>query len=149
VSTVALYAAVRTKLTAALPALPIYTMQAPDAATFPCLVWRVTGRSTGPGDDGRLRERGELELQLFGRPLSSLPALERDADSVENALRGWVLDSPTVGQLTIRGVTQRDTLPPFGGPADREVVQIRVMIAYTWWPAFRTDAGAASGSPTL
>lgn len=156
--TTKLYGAIRTRLLTydplgSEPALShasllngrLYTLEAPDDAVSPFAVQRLQSRRTGPGDDGRLRERGELEMQVFGRPRSALLLIERIADIMEEALHGWNVD--TDGLLTIRSMVSRETLPPFQSPENREIVRVRVVWGYTWWPLYRTQLANASGAP--
>lgn len=154
--TAALYAALRTRVLdyGAAPTLRttltdrLYVLQAPDDAAYPFLEWRLVNRTTGAGDDGRFRENADLEVQCHARPRSSLAAAEAIMDRVEAALLQWSTATPA-GLLTVRRMVQRDTLPPFPDPADREVIQIRAVFALTWWAPYRTDAGVASGFSPL
>ncbi len=145
-ATTALYGHLRTRLLDFVPTegnalrasvgTRLYTLQAPDNAGLPHGVLRIQSRTTGTVDDGRLGERGEIELQWFARPRSALTAVERFADVCEAALLHYHTD--TVGVLTIRRLIARDTLPPNTEPADRELVQLRLVWSYTWWPTYRT-----------
>lgn len=123
----------------------LYTLESPDTAAYPFAIQRLQSRRTGPGDDGRLRERGELEVQVFGRPRSALLSVERIADIMEEALYGWSTDAD--GLLTIRSMVSRETLPAFQSPENREIVRVRVVWSYTWWPLYRTQLATASGAP--
>jgi hypothetical protein len=155
-STAALYGALRARVLDYGPAPTLrttltsrlYVLQAPDDAAYPFLEWRLVNRSTGAGDDGRFREVADLEVQCHARPRAALPTAEAIMDRVESALLHYSEETPA-GLVTVRRMLQRDTLPPFPAPADREVVQIRAVFALTWWAPYRTSAGVASGFSPL
>lgn len=123
----------------------LYSLEAPDKATFPFGILRLQNRRTGNGDDGRLRERGTIQIILYGRPRADFDALETAMDVIENALYGWSDD--VYGLLTVRGVEQRDTLPPYQSPDNREIISVRALWGYTYWPLYRTHLAVASGAP--
>jgi hypothetical protein len=123
----------------------LYTLEAPDKATYPFGLIRLQSRRTGQGDDGRLRERGEVHVMLYGRPRADLDRLELVMDVTENALYGWSGD--VEGLLSIRALTQRDTLPPYQSPENREIISVRGVWEYTYWPSYRTHLANASGAP--
>lgn len=122
-----------------------YTLEAPDKATYPFGIVRLVGRRTGNGDDGRLRERGEIQIQLFGRPRADLDTLETAMDVIEDALYGWSDD--VQGLLTVRGLVSRMTMPSYQSPENREIISVRAAWTYTWWPTYRTHLAVASGAP--
>jgi hypothetical protein len=123
----------------------LYTLEAPDKATYPFGVIRLTARGTGAGDDGRLRERGRLQIVVYGRPRADLDRLETAMDVIENALYGWSDD--VEGLLTIRSLSIRDTAPPYQSPENREIIHVRGVWEYTYWPTYRTHLAVASGDP--
>lgn len=91
-------------------------------------------RSSG---DGWEQEVAELEITLFARPRSQKVTLELCADLCDQAmLRFRYTDATSVvgcwGRL-------RSTLPPFTGPADTEVVQIRLVYSLVFWLTYLTQ----------
>lgn len=153
--TAILYGAIRTRLLgydptgrAALGQLltgGLYSIEAPDKASYPFGVLRLMNRRTGPGDDGRLREKGELQVTLYGVPRTSFDTIETAMDVIENALYGWNTDAD--GTFTIRGMLIRATLPGYQSPENREILSVRATWVYTWWPSYRTHLAVASGAP--
>ena len=123
----------------------IYTSQPPDTADYPFAVLRLASRQTGAGDDGRLRERGSLEVMMASRPRSGLPAIEDAMDTVEEALLHYHTDA--LGILTIRGLETRGTMVPPTTAENREVAIVRAVFGYTWWPDYRTRYAVSAGAP--
>lgn len=120
----------------------LFAIRAPDNAAFPFGVLTLQGREQF-GDDANLREEGRIELQLFGKPLKQSETVERAADVAEQALLNYSAD--VAGQLDVRFLVARDTLPPPPPPADREIAQVRLVWAYSWWADYRTQYAIAAG----
>lgn len=124
----------------------VYSVEAPDNATFPFALLRLQNRRTGNGDDGALRERGTLQIIIYGRPRTDFDTIETAMDVMENALYRWNTDTLD-GLLTVRTLEQRDTLPPYQSPDNREIISVRGLWNYTCWPSYRTHLAVASGAP--
>lgn len=73
---------------------------------------------------------------LYGRPRSQAVTIEDAADVCDQAMLRYVDSS---SGLTFSRERQRDTLPPFIDPADREVVQIRLLYSVKTWPLLLTQ----------
>lgn len=123
----------------------LHTHSAPDNAAFPYGTLRLVGRRTGRLDDSRMEEEGELEIFFISRDRSRLATIERAMDIAEEALLNWSTDS--VGWLSMRSLQTRSTVGPFSAPANAEIVQVRGLWRYTWWPAYRTQYAVSAGSP--
>jgi len=123
----------------------LFTLEPPDNALYPFVTQRLRFRSTGTGDDARLREQSEIVFMIYGRPRASLATVERIADIIEESLLHY--NTTAVGPLTIRGVVSRETLPAFQSPENREIVQVRLVLSLTWWPTYRSQLATASGAP--
>lgn len=152
-----LYGALRTRILTYVPTggqqtVPqlltggVFSVEAPDKTTYPFALIRLQNRTTGAGDDGRLRERGTIQIVAYGRPRADFDTIETAMDVMENALYGWNT-TDAAGLLTIRGIDQRDTLPPYQSPENREIISVRCLWDYTYWPAYRTHLAVASGAP--
>lgn len=115
----------------------LHTHSAPDAATYPYGVLRLQNRRNNNRDDASFSEEGELELILVSRPRASIVTLERIADIVEEALLNYATDA--VGWWDVRELVNRTTMPPYPSPADAEMVQVRLLWRYTWWPLYRSQ----------
>ncbi len=87
--------------------------------------------------DGQEGEQAEFEVTLFGRPRSQKATLELCADLCDQALLRFK-DSSGGGLVGIWG-RMRSTMPPFNGPADAEVVQIRLVYTVYILPAYLTQ----------
>lgn len=97
--------------------------------------FRIIGAETGlTGISGR--DTFVVEVMLIGRPSDKMPLLNLCADLCDGAMLGWI-DS-TSGLLFTRK-RQRDTVPPFDDPADREVRQIRLLYPFVAWPRYLND----------
>ena len=123
----------------------LHTHSAPDNAAFPYGTLRLVSRRTGRLDDSRLEEEGELEVFFVSRDRSRLAFIESAMDTAEQALLNW--STTAVGWLSVRGLQTRATIGPFSAPANAEVVQVRGLWRYTWWPTYRTQYAVAAGSP--
>jgi len=112
------------------PTVPrLYHVQPPDNVTYPYGV--LTVRLRADGDDGDHRLIGLVESLWYGRPRSQQPVIEAIADVACQALHKWI--SYTDG-LTFSGHSSRDTVPPLGEPADRELVIVRTLHELVCWP---------------
>jgi hypothetical protein len=119
----------------------LYLVQAPDNITKPenspsrWGVMRIKNRRTG-GTEQSARDLIELEVMLFARPRSQQAAMEEAADACDEAmLRYQNLDADLVGNWG----RLRNTLPVMTEPADREVVQIRLMYTLVVYPDHLTQ----------
>ena len=90
------------------------------------------------GDDGGFMRRGELEVQLFGRPRRAAAEISVMADLVEQALFGWLHHSTEGGYIqTLEGLTR--TKIEYETPADRELGQINLRVRISYAPQFLTQ----------
>lgn len=144
-STTALEQAIRTRLLTFAPmgGMPslgttlgtrLYIDQAPEMPTYPYGVQRL--RVLTGGVDGQLRAQGMFELMLYGRPSATREAMKDAADVAVQALRDWATTSG--GLIRVTGTTWQ-ALPPFGAPADRELVAVRVTATLYVYPDFLTQ----------
>lgn len=122
----------------------IHTQSAPDNCPFPYATVRLQNRRNGRLDDTSIEEEGEIEFLMFGRDRQQLLTIERAMDIAEEALLNWQTD--TVGWLAVRELINRTTMPPYRSPADAEIVQIRTVWRYTWWPTYRSQYAVPAGS---
>lgn len=92
------------------------------------------------GDDGRYLRRGELEVQLFGRPRRAAPELSGMADVAEQALFNWINHDSDGGYIKpLEGMTR--TKIEYDTPADREMGQINLRVRISYAPQFLTQYG--------
>lgn len=117
----------------------LYIVQAPDNVTTVSPsrwgVMALKNRRTG-GTEQSARDLIELEVMLFARPRSQQAAMEEAADACDEAmLRYQNLDADLVGNWG----RLRNTLPVMTEPADREVVQIRLMYTLVVYPDHLTQ----------
>lgn len=112
----------------------IFLNQAPDDVTGFWAILRVID-DPKDGADGRLMIRATAELQLFGRPRRVQAQVEAMADLVEEA---WMNFSHTEidGHLSAMGVSNRFAVPYESDPADRELVQVRLLLYFRCVPQF-------------
>jgi hypothetical protein len=125
----------------------LHNLRAPDNAEFPHGTLRLFNRRNADLDDASLEEEGHLEVQLFGRDNKQIVLVERAMDIVEEALLNYHTDQ--VGVFTLRSLLNRSTMPPFPAPANAEIVHVRAVFRYTWWPTYRTQYAHAAGTPIL
>lgn len=116
----------------------IYRSQAPDDADVPYIVLRAINAQTDPAFNNT-RVNFDLEVMVFGRPRSAEQTVETIADLVEQALLTWRESGATLG-LSFARTSLRDTLPPLPDPANRELVQVRLLIECATWPRYLTTA---------
>lgn len=121
----------------------LHTHSAPDNATGLYGTLRLEGRRTGQLDDGALEESGSLQISLFARDRSRLAQVEDAMDVVEEALWRW--STTSAGWFMTRSVASRITAPPYPSPANAEIVHVRGVWRYTWWPDYRSQYAVASG----
>lgn len=150
-----LYGTIRTRLLTFTPKVVptlqsrltggLHTHSAPDNATGLYGTIRLDGRRTGQLDDGALEETGNLQIHLFARDRSKLAAVEDAMDVVEEALLRW--STTSAGWFMTRSVASRITAPPYPAPANAEIVHVRGVWRYTWWPDYRSQYAVASGEP--
>jgi hypothetical protein len=87
------------------------------------------------GDDGGYMRRGDLEVQLFGRPRRSASDLSQMADIVEQALFRFINHVPEGGYIKpFQGLTRSKI--EYESPADRELYQINLRVRISYIPEF-------------
>lgn len=90
------------------------------------------------GDDGRFMRRGELDVQLFGRPRRAAVELSGMADCVEQALFSWINHSTEGGYVkALGGLTRTKIL--YDEPSDRELGEIDLRVNISYAPEFLTQ----------
>ena len=90
------------------------------------------------GDDGGFMRRGELEVQLFGRPRRAASEISAMADLVEQALFQWLNHTTEGGYIQpLEGLTR--TKIEYSEPADREMGQINLRVRISYAPTFLTQ----------
>lgn len=109
---------------------------APDNAAYPFGVMRLINRLSR-GEYNSERETFDLELMLYGRPRTNAAAVEDAADVADQAMLRY--KDASGGALTFSRARQRDTLPAFADPADREVVQVRLVYGLVVWSVLFTQ----------
>ena len=107
----------------------------PDNAAYPLGVMRIINRASSGQYNGE-RETFNLEIMLYGRPRSQAVAIEDAADVCDQAMLRY---SDSTSGLMFSRERQRDTLPAFADPADREVVQVRLVYSAVVWPRMLTQ----------
>lgn len=125
----------------------MYLDAAPDDGTYPYGVLRMVGPIPGREDSG-MQMSGFCELQLFDKPRSQARlyggvggvtllrpiALNAMADIATAAWRDFVLtaidDTLVAQRIRIRGEV------PYSDPANRELVQVRMLLPFYCTPAF-------------
>jgi hypothetical protein len=122
----------------------MHTHSAPDNVPFPFALVRLQNRRNGRLDDSSLEEEGEVEILMFGRDRQQLVTVERAMDIAEEALLNWHTDA--TGWFTLRELVSRNTMPPYRSPAEAEIVQVRAVWRYTWWPTYRSQYAIPAGS---
>ena len=90
------------------------------------------------GDDGRFMRRGELEVQLFGRPRRAAAELSGMADVVEQALFAWINHSTEGGYIKALGGLTRTKII-YDDPSDRELGEIDLRVNISYAPEFLTQ----------
>lgn len=111
----------------------LFQGRAPDNQDFSYASMRLNTRNDG-GNHG-LRLVGSLEIQVFGRPWSQYPDLNRLADLFDQAMTFYVAN--TQGLMACYA-KQRDTLPTAGSPIDSETPTIRLAYSLFIWPRYLT-----------
>lgn len=92
------------------------------------------------GDDGGYMRRGDLEIQLFGRPRRSATDLAAMADLVEQALFRFINHTPEGGYIKpLQGLTRSKI--EYESPADRELYQINLRVRISYIPEFLSQYG--------
>ncbi len=87
------------------------------------------------GDDGGFMRRGDLEIQLFGRPRRSATDLSQMADIVEQALYQYLNHATEGGYIkTMQGLTRSKI--EYQSPSDRELYQINLKVRISYIPQF-------------
>lgn len=109
----------------------LYLAQAPDGVQHPYGLLRLIDLIP-QGEDGRYMLRGVTELQFFHRPRRNMALCESYADRASEAWLRWV--SPTDGLSALR-VEGRATIT-YTEPADRELVQVRLLLPFRSTPAY-------------
>lgn len=111
----------------------LFHSQAPDKLTG---LWAVLRLIDAPvtGFDGGFLVRATAELQIFGRPRQMAAQVEAAADVVMEAWNLW--SYVEVGGVVIADkITNRFTVP-YEEPADRELVQVRLLLPFRASPIF-------------
>jgi hypothetical protein len=116
----------------------VYVNQAPDATAFPCVVLRMLSWQT-QAQFNNTQATFDLEVMVMHRPRSKEQEAELIGDLVEEALLTWRESGASLG-LSHANTSRRETIPPLPLPADRELVQHRLVISCTTWPRFLTTA---------
>ena len=111
----------------------LFHSQAPDKLTS---MWGVMRLIDAPvtGFDGGFLIRATAELQLFGRPRKMAAQVESMADVVMEAWNLWSYVE-VGGVLIADKITNRFTVP-YEEPADRELVQVRLLLPFRASPIF-------------
>jgi hypothetical protein len=122
----------------------LFAVEPPEKVAYPFAVMRLFGRRTGGGDDGALRENGSMEIMFVSRPRSQSALVDLCADISEEALLRW---HDPVAQIMMRQLVSRETIPPFQSAENREIVRVRAVWTYTWWPQYRTQTAVPAGAP--
>ena len=114
--------------------------QAPDKMTGFWAVFRVID-DFKDGADGRLMIRGTAELSLFAHGRRFQSQVEAMGDLIEEA---WLQFRYTEvgGHLSATGIANR-FLIPYTEPADRELVHLRMLLAFRCTPMFLLKYSAA------
>jgi len=107
--------------------------QAPDKLTGLWAVMRIIDAPV-TGFDGGFLVRATAELQIFGRPRQMAAQVEAAADVVMEAFNLWSY-TEVGGVLIADKVTNRFTVP-YEEPADRELVQVRLLLPFRASPIF-------------
>lgn len=122
----------------------LYLVQAPDTVTDPANspsrwgIMSLTNRRSNA--ENAERELVDLEVMLFARPRNQQAAMEDAADACDEAMRRY--EDFTRDAIGCWGRV-RNTLPVMVGPADREVVQIRLVYTLVVYPDHLTQYHAA------
>lgn len=114
----------------------LFLNQAPDSISG---FWAILRLIDAPqtGLDGGFMIRATCELQFFAQGRKNQAAVERMADTALQAWTGW-LDTDAAGNcIAARDITNRFAVP-YEDPADRELVQIRMLLPFMTTPAFLT-----------
>ena len=107
----------------------------PDSALYPFGVMRIINRISEGRYNGE-REQFDLEVILYGRPRSQAVSVEDAADVCDQAMLRY---ADGASGLTFSRERQRDSLPDLADPADREVVQVRLVYSAVVWPRMLTQ----------
>lgn len=121
----------------------LYVVRAPDPSSpiFPYACIRLMNQRSVTGRIARMT--ADLEVQVYGRPWSSLDTMETVADLFVAAMTGFV---KIVDGLTFSRQWQRDTMPMPVTPADSETCTIRLVFPLVLWPKFLTRLAVNSPS---
>lgn len=118
----------------------VYNEAPPDPAvgttlTVPYLVLTIDGNPAMPDTD-RVRMEFQVEVQVVNRDRTTIAATRRIADLVFKALANYQVATAGDGFVKLRVPMLPETLPPGGGDADRQVVQIRIVSeGFAYWRA--------------
>ena len=118
----------------------LYHVQAPDNVTDPANSpsrWGVYAlKNRRRNAENAERELVDLEVMLFARPRNQQDAMEDAADACDEAMRRY--EDFTNDVIGCWG-SIRNTLPVMAEPADREVVQIRLVYTLVVYPDHLTQ----------
>lgn len=118
----------------------LYIVQAPDNVTDPAQSpsrWGIMSlKNRRSNAENAEKELVDLEIMLFARPRGQQMAMEDAADACDEAMHRW--EDYTNDVIGVWG-RMRNTLPVMVEPADREVVQIRLMYTLVCYPDHLTQ----------
>jgi hypothetical protein len=116
-----------------LDRLGTYTAGGVEVPRFWSLMQIIPAKASG--DDGGYMRRGDLEVQLFGRPRRSASDLSQMADIVEQALFRFINHTTEGGYIKpFQGLTRSKI--EYESPADRELYQINLRVRISYIPEF-------------
>jgi hypothetical protein len=110
----------------------LYRLSAPDNASAPYGVLSIKSPQS-VADQNHLKLAADVEVMWFGRPRKTQPDIEALGDRTVQAL--LTFRNHTSG-LTYFSSATSESLPAFSAPADRELVQVRVLARVQSWPRF-------------
>ncbi len=138
-STKAILGTIRARLVAFVPltgtalgSARVYANGPLEGAAFPYIVLRLVNQIP----DG-LRMTADLEAVVFHRPRSKAAEAEDMADVFSGAMLQWV-DREGQGLIAVLDWL-RDSVAPFSEPADRELVQVRMIYSLLLYPEYLTQ----------
>lgn len=110
----------------------IYRVRAPDNVTFPYGVM-ILRAPQKPDGQGKIKLVMDLEIMFFGRVRATQATVEAYGDRAMQSLIGY--SDGSSGLVFVEYATS-ESLPPFGAPADQDVVQVRVLARVHSYPLF-------------
>lgn len=115
----------------------LYHGRAPDGTEpkFPYAIMRLS--LSNDGENFGMRLRGELEVQVFGRPYTMQKAVNDLCDLFDQAMLGFV--KTTSGLVFAKGKLRQPLPAASGEPLDGEVVAVRLLYTLVIWPTYLTS----------